>query len=235
MVTELDALIGRGVREWRGVRRQDEVAARARLVGLPWSRSVIAAIEKGTRSITLAEAVLLSVAMGQRIADIPVGEGWVGLTSDARLELSAIRHVLSGGEPNEVMGDQTDIPARRIVRTMPTPEQRSRWDRAARLLGPNTPAQLGVDAERAAGGEAEQKVARKLGVSPVEVSYTAFGLWGRSFTAERDARVATDPRCAGVSSRSVQALRGQTTRKLTAELWAVLEKVDRDQQEVSAP
>jgi transcriptional regulator with XRE-family HTH domain len=61
--------------------------------------------------------------------------------------------------------------------------------------------------------EATVKAARRLGADPVEVDAKARQLWGRSLTAERDARV-------GVASRSRvdQARRGHVTRQLIDEL-----------------
>lgn len=62
-------------------------------------------------------------------------------------------------------------------------------------------------------GEAEQKAARRLGVPIGVLSAAAVELWGKSMTAEREARmVAVDRRLVA------RAMRGHTTRALIAEI-----------------
>jgi hypothetical protein len=79
------------------------------------------------------------------------------------------------------------------------------------------------DAQEAARGDAERKAARKLGVDAMNLSVAAHGRYGRSFTAERDARVA-EQAPADASPRSLQALRGHVTRAMLAELAPALER-----------
>ncbi|MGW5123278.1 helix-turn-helix domain-containing protein [Streptomyces sp. NPDC004069] len=70
------------------------------------------------------------------------------------------------------------------------------------------PAPVGPD-------EATVKAAQRLGWSPQEVDATAHRLWGRSLTAEREARIGGAPR-----TRADQARRGHVTRQLMGELRA---------------
>ena len=79
------------------------------------------------------------------------------------------------------------------------------------------------DAKEAARGDAVRKAARKLGVRPLVLSAAAQGQYGRSFTAERDARVA-EQAPADAPPRSLQALRGHVTRAMLAELAPALEQ-----------
>lgn len=52
------------------------------------------------------------------------------------------------------------------------------------------PRRLADPLYRESRGEAEMRAARKLGVSPMAVVLASRRLWGRSLTAEREARVA---------------------------------------------
>jgi hypothetical protein len=79
------------------------------------------------------------------------------------------------------------------------------------------------DASEAAGGDAERKAARRLGVPALTLSVAAHSRYGRSFTAERDRRVA-EQAPADAPPRTLQALRGHITRALIAELATALTK-----------
>ena len=83
-------------------------------------------------------------------------------------------------------------------------------------LGPRGAEAL-AQLEQVAGGEAEQKAARRLGLSATEMAAVALGLWGRGLTEERDDRTAAllEP---GASTRTQQAVRGRVTRGLLAEV-----------------
>lgn len=62
----------------------------------------------------------------------------------------------------------------------------------------------------------ERRVARDLGVDPIDIGYVAGELWGHSAREERDRRVrAADPLA---SDTRRQALRGRVTRELRAKL-----------------
>jgi hypothetical protein len=73
-------------------------------------------------------------------------------------------------------------------------------------------------------GDAEQKAAHKLGVSPFAIAATAHKLWGHSLTKERDRQVA-EQATADTSPRTVQALRGHITRGLLAQLQPLVESL----------
>ena len=64
--------------------------------------------------------------------------------------------------------------------------------------------------------EAEQKAARKLGVTTRELREASLSLFGRFMDAERDAR--TDAKHHPDSARTRQAVRGHVTRQIQQEL-----------------
>ena len=69
----------------------------------------------------------------------------------------------------------------------------------------------------AATSMAVRRASGKLGISPSDLSFLAFALWGRSFTEERNFRAqAMAPK--RNSARSMSAYRGHATRQLLAEL-----------------
>lgn len=90
-----------------------------------------------------------------------------------------------------------------------------------------------VDAERAA-GDAEQMVARRLGVPVAAVVAAALGTWQRGLTEERDARAA-ERAGSGATPRTVQAARGHVTRELYREIAPAIKRyrqaVEHDRQE----
>ena len=71
-----------------------------------------------------------------------------------------------------------------------------------------------VKRERAARAEAEQKAARKLGVTPQTIAQAAYDIWGRSLTDERNLQVEQLDWVDETSTRQVQAYRGHVTREL---------------------
>lgn len=75
--------------------------------------------------------------------------------------------------------------------------------------------------EENAQGEAEQKAARKLSVTPEVIAAAALELWSNSFTSERNDRVQKQAN-PGASQRTLQALRGHVARKMLEEIQSVL-------------
>ena len=75
----------RRIRE-EGDARQDDVAVQARALGLSWTRSKLAALERGDKAIDLPEMVLLAAALSQatdapvRLSDLLEGDDWVQLS-----------------------------------------------------------------------------------------------------------------------------------------------------------
>ena len=65
----------------------------------------------------------------------------------------------------------------------------------------------------------EKKLAARLGITPRKVAIHAVKLWGRTLTAEREARLENRlDDTLDNSARSLRTTRGHITRELTAEL-----------------
>jgi transcriptional regulator with XRE-family HTH domain len=211
----------RRIRDEAGA-RQDDVATAARGVGLSWTRSKIAALERGEKALDLAEAVLLAEAMGEvaghpvGVADLLAGDGAVRLSREVVLHRKALRRFLDG-DPVKVL--MRDIPGGRARALAALAKVPAAMERAGVMAGEEISVDLMMHAEKHA-GEAEERVGRTLGVSTMDVAYLAVGLWGRTLGEERDRRVGDD---VPLASRS--AKRGRVTRQLVEELRVRLEEV----------
>jgi transcriptional regulator with XRE-family HTH domain len=191
---------------------QDELARRIRGVGgLPWTRSVVNALERGRRELTVPElAIVLAV----------LDTNWPRLLSGAPTLALSRSTAADAGELAEGVVGRGDL--KKIIRVHPEMAERAAEGlkrslrQVRRLWSGATLGQL-EEAEQAI-SEAELK-ARKLQVTPREVAFAAYGLWGRSLSEERDARLEIP---ADSSPEKTKALRGHTTRRLLAELQEVL-------------
>jgi DNA-binding XRE family transcriptional regulator len=249
-VLTVDQAIGQRLKELRGELglRQDQVAKAARQAGLNWSQSTVAAIEGGNRSILLGEWFLLPHVLGMasgwmahhsELADLLPDSGRVALTKETTTSVDVLRDALAG---------RLTHPDRKVLADFDTPYIRrfkESWRRqTAKLkelarIWPGMTLGGAEDAEKAAQGDAERKAARKLGVEPVKLSAAAYARYNRSFTEERDARVAAQmdaapPAVYGgrqlvrdgntIEPRTVQALRGHITRAMLTELATVFDQ-----------
>jgi Helix-turn-helix domain len=228
----IDQAIGQRLREVRLEKglRQDQVATAARQVGLGWTQSTVAAIEGGNRALSLGEwfllPVVIMIATGSfanriELADLLPASGWVAVSEASNADVEVLRAALAGrltADDRRPFAD-FDTPYTRDVKA-----GMRQFNAQVRKLLPLWPGMsIGGygDAQKAARGDAERKAARKLGVHALQLSVAAHGRYGRSFTDERDARVA-EQAPEDASPRSLQALRGHVTRALIAELAPVL-------------
>jgi transcriptional regulator with XRE-family HTH domain len=201
----------RVLREGEGL-LQDDIARRARGVGLAWTQATVAAVERGRRAIDLAELLLLTAVYDVPLTALFEGRERVQLTETAWADLGALQRLVRGGRLQLV-----DVEA--PIHKWFEPGRRNPGDLASTLADPLL-REL-EDAEQAGSGDAEMKAAVRLGVSRGDVARTSHVLWGRSLTAERDARLAeTAP--AQASRKSLQVLRGHVTRRMLDELRSVL-------------
>jgi transcriptional regulator with XRE-family HTH domain len=195
----------------------DQLAARFRTVGLDMSRSALTAFERSGRKFDIGEFVLLCIALNTTPFAVLRGDESVGLSTSATAPLGKLRDLLA--KPSGVLtwGDVEGFePATGNRREQ---LERSAAQEAARQAAEfaRLPGARWVEAEQAAGLEAEVRAAQRLGISPHEVATNAFLLWGRSLTAERDYRAEgrlnpTTP------ERSARMIRAHVTRQLEAEL-----------------
>jgi transcriptional regulator with XRE-family HTH domain len=230
----VDQAIGQRLREARlelGL-RQDQVAEAAARVGLGWTQSTVAAIEGGNRALSLGEWFLLSTLIGHatgfvthqfELAELLPASGRVALSDETTADVEVLRAALAGRltDPDRKPFADFDTPFSRRFR-----DDMRRWSgemkRLARLW-PKMSLRDYETARDAARGDAERKAARRLGVPPLDLSVAAHGRYGRSFSDERDRRVA-DQAPDDAAPRTLQALRGHVTRAMVAELAPVLKK-----------
>jgi transcriptional regulator with XRE-family HTH domain len=169
---------------------QDDVADRARGLGLEWGRDTVAKIETGHRELKLVEFLLLPLILSTTLADLVPVADYIELTALAAVPSGAFLGLLAG-EPNihsQLMWAAPHL----VVDLQPPPIKR--------------------DALR----EAERKAAKRLGLDPIELSILAHKRWGMGLTEKRD-QLLTEQAKAG-DARTRQALRGWVTRQLDKEL-----------------
>lgn len=213
---ELRVAVGIGVRAIREAagRTQDDVARAARILGVAWDRTKVAALERGDKALSAEELILLPAIL--REAGAPFwnmtelfGGGAVQVSLSyavAPLEAHGVADLLAGSPPI-LWVEKADAEAGRHA-------ERRGLGRGLGALIPKHPAdqrqpvipsedvdaaigrlvELGLDRIEADdlrrvavfAGEAEEKAARKLGESKLVIAAVAFALWGRSLTEERD-------------------------------------------------
>jgi transcriptional regulator with XRE-family HTH domain len=187
----LSQVVGFRLRELREMvgMTQDHVARAAQRLGFEWSRSSVAALEAGDRDLSAAEFLALPYILDEAArvslptAEVAFGASLAELLSPRRQERLALSDNLSLA-----------------------PKQVSEW------LGETTPklTPRRLNDEQTI-GEAEHKAARRLGIDVARLHGLALDVWGRSLTAERDARLA--------NRDDVQPqTRGHVTRELLDEL-----------------
>jgi hypothetical protein len=233
----LHRLIGRRLRALREAtrRRQEDVAAAARGRGFDWVRGTVAAIETGGRRVTAEELVALpTILRDAGLGDLSLGE-LVGGAEDGMVRLSEFTGV-PGPDLRAVLRGERGVdlwPLLGTDRATGAPEAREAQRLWTRFRPGRTPPSKKAELYRIAlesRGEAEMKVARALGVSPVVVAMAAQRCWHQSLTSQRDAdalvavfggRIPAPWKPGAifqVPPRKLQALRGHITRKLVKDL-----------------
>lgn len=216
---DLRTVKGAGLRKLREARglRQEDLAETARFAGLAWTRATVASVEIGRRDLALEELLLLSMALECDLADFFDGPdgAWVQVTPDARASLKEVRARLRGGGHGQSRV-HWEVPG-----YSPNVEEFAGFleFEPYEILWPTAPKADALAVARAAEAEAEQHLARTLGVSPVAVAVAAFGQWGHGLSAERDRIIAErSPR------GSLQTTRGHVTRSLVGEITPQLQR-----------
>jgi transcriptional regulator with XRE-family HTH domain len=213
--------------------RQDEVRAAARGLGLAWSRSLIASLERGEKAVGVEEFLLLPellhIAWKGRggeltsLADLVPDDADVSLTGAVHASGAAIKARLSGIRPPKEDDLQMDVPTEVDAEAID-----QRRGELLDLFGDGlTLTQVSRAAQ--AQSDADRLVARRIGEKPLVVAVSAQRLWDHSLVTERDRRVAEEEESADPAR--LRALRGRTTRHLGAELRGYLEAVRRERQE----
>jgi transcriptional regulator with XRE-family HTH domain len=214
----------RRLREAAGI-GQSAIAAAARAYGYRWTRAYIAAIERGSKQLSLGELAMLPlllydaqvtptvVNLHQLIPDDGTDTRLVSVGPGLELPIRFARDMLLGDRPTTRPAGRALV-ATGTLTDAPAPQE--------------LPLIRNVDPRAVeAAGDAEQKAAGVLGVTPELLVDVAHRLWGRSLTAERerlvklraDALLKADPID---GPRRVQAIRGYATRELIEELRSAL-------------
>lgn len=235
-VSELPSLsqaIGRRMRELRDEhgRTAGEVAEAAQEWGLRWQRSTVASIETGKRGLSAEELVVLPVILSTAFGvlskeneihlwDIFGGVEEAAVGDDLIVTTRGLAELVTG-KSSTTRGYRRPQQAARVLEWLdPGAKRRARHARI-RKLWPDVDggSLINVDnhqaVQHAASGEAEQKAARKLGVSGVDVAAVSFRLWGHGLTEERDSRAGDNA-----------TRRGHVSRALVEDIREVLREVD---------
>lgn len=220
----------RATREEAG-RTAEDVARRARHLGLSWHRSTVGQIEQGKRNVTAAELFTLPLVYDQPLSSLlPPKEAAIWLTPQAAVHGAELRRVLvEGYSPNPAPADHASaewhlLGAYDMLRDVVASAESdiAQWPTGAQRKYFAQP------------DEAETKAAKRLDTTPQYVAYTARELWGHGLAAERDARL--EERTATPDSpRALQAARGHITRALLNELEPIVREHEKHRGEPSAP
>jgi len=203
MPETVEQVIGQEIRRLReaaGV-GQSAVAMYARQIHLPWTRATVAAIELGRKQLRLGE-----------LAVIPLVLHLAGVTDRCLLLVDLIpaddrlvdiwpgvRLPLRNARTRLLIGDDKDIRP-----TAADPADNLRDVQAC--------------------GDAEQKAALTLRVTPRAAVDAAYELWGHSLSMERLLRLRADAAAATATPSRLRALMGHVTRELLDELRPVLKR-----------
>lgn len=215
VTTSLGEIAGHNARRLR--QRADktlqDVAHAARFHGLNWSSGSVSDFESG-RAATLdlarlfVVAAVLSDVTGEpvRLADLFIASGSVNLNAAQRVGLAALRKALSG----EPVPKLAPPPPPHVIRLTGEPPSQHLWDQMVSGTGQRLHQRVYGDFR-----EADERLCKKLGVSP-EVGAAAMArLWEQTFVAERDQR-------AGPGANAQK--RGRVAQHLRAELQEELSR-----------
>jgi hypothetical protein len=193
----------------------DAITRAALAIGLEWSPTLLTGLEKGTKAPTaeqlLALPVVLSAAYGNRItlSDLLAGDTPVLLGTETVLRPRQIRDLVTGAPDRPLIS----LPIHEPSHEQSAASKAAEKMREIRRAGLGNVDMRALSRAEAGAGDAETKLARKLGITPIRVIAAAASLWGRSLTEERDYRVAVD----GAPATTVM-------RKLTTDLTIRLDE-----------
>ena len=168
-----------------------------------WERSTVAAVEAGSRALSITEQAALCGVFGR---------SWIDFLS------------LEDGEAGLWLQGQLRAPEDVWVRT--SPSTAGRWVSVLEALRTGGALEWGgfanvLDADAVAVDETDRKAAKRLGVSAEQIRHTSLSTWGKTLAEMRDELVG-DP--GDLPARTIQARRGHVTRDLLNHLKNQLEE-----------
>lgn len=215
----------------------DQIAGAARSYGASWSASSVSNIERGQASLTLPTLLLLALALGKvmgrplTLSNLLGDAEVLALVADDRypVKRSWVDDVLRGAEVTSISHERIDAPdaesdfesdegfedeVLRKMREMRGREltRAEKFDQVAQRLEESQmqpePADR-VSARGDSGSLAEERAAKKLGISLARMRQLALDLWARPLEEESYRRAGTD---------STPQARGRVTRLLVDEI-----------------
>ncbi|NKZ77516.1 hypothetical protein GTA28_11625 [Rhodococcus hoagii] len=200
----------------------DQVAIAARQRGLKWNASRVADFEAGRVSPNLATLTAFALALADAgcadltFADLVDSDTPVRINDSILLGSVVLFDAMNGAAVEPNWGKVLIGPGRikigdRVLYDGLAERRREVEEAAAEQLGrylKHTDAET-VRSILMTSGSAEHRVQRALRLSPELLAAASAALWGRSFSAERDARAGKDANA---------QKRGQITRRLQSEL-----------------
>jgi hypothetical protein len=193
----------------------EAITRAASTIGLEWTPTLLTALEKGTKAPTaeqlIALPLVLTAAFGRRVTlyDLLAGDTPVLLGTEAVVSPKQLRDLVTGAPDRPLISLPVHEPAQEMSASAKAAEKM----REIRRSGLGNVDMRALSRAEAGAGDAETKLARKLGIAPIRVIAAAASLWGRSLTEERDFRVAVE----GAAPTTVM-------RKLTTDLTLRLDE-----------
>lgn len=193
--------------------RQDDVADRCGRLGLNLTRAVVAMIESGRRRIQLDELLIIAAALDVSPTvlvagdhEVQVGDGFRTTADDAAL-------FLMGKLPAHLFATRSPYNEKRIWAAA------TGQDRDPIFPGSSSDRSIVEEAtiKRIASREAEQRLAKRLGVDSEILAAACFQRWGCGLSEERDRRVQAQVE-SGQSS-------GSRTQIAAAVTWALADEL----------
>jgi transcriptional regulator with XRE-family HTH domain len=211
----LAVVIGRGCKRIRAANgvTQDELAQRARLIGLRWTASAVGDFEAGRSAPSFATVLAVGIALQIALES----------TAEQRGEIPGCGVTLADfltGDVDVALTDRQTVPARLLANAcqgqafaIADLESTHQWfERARNAKRPNF-----RDAGETIplGGLTEHRLAKRLGLSTYELARLSAQLWQTTFSKERDHR-------AGPGANAQK--KGRVARQLKTELLAVIQR-----------
>ncbi|WP_435120725.1 helix-turn-helix transcriptional regulator [Micromonospora tulbaghiae] len=220
----------------------DQVAGLARGLGLPWHRTTVGQIERGKRTITAVELLLLPQIYGAPLQELlPQETTWLTDQTAVSHEVLWLYMTMTGDQfraPGS-WGLFQDGPGRWSTELGRRTAGMSVDDLAAMV----NVVQAAVDGQwpsgarpehRATPDEAESKAAARLDTTAQYVAYAARVTWGRGLSEERDRRLG-ERGPVPTDKRALQAARGHVTRALLKELEPVVRELEQQRDAPEEP